>query len=140
MFEILTSLFQQTYIHRSGRTARARQEGLSILLVEPAEISKYRRLCGTLNRATDLPPFPVNVDVMDQVKKRIKLARKIESMEHATRKANAQRDWFRRAAEEAELLLDEYVNFFIRLQKDKKLSKDTFVWRKHKGPKKTFTN
>nr|XP_045594873.1 ATP-dependent RNA helicase DDX24-like isoform X1 [Procambarus clarkii]XP_045594874.1 ATP-dependent RNA helicase DDX24-like isoform X1 [Procambarus clarkii] len=96
----------ETYIHRSGRTARACQEGLSILLIEMAEIKKYRQLCNTLNRATDLPPFPIDASVMSQVKKRINLARMVEKMEHTIRKTNAEKDWFRRAAEEAELLIE----------------------------------
>lgn len=103
---------RQTYIHRSGRTARARKEGLSILLIEPSEMNKYRQLCGTLNRATDLPPFPVDIAIMNQVKKRIKLAHTVEYMEHSIRKANAEKDWLRKVAQEAELLLDEYVKIF----------------------------
>ncbi|KAK8728678.1 hypothetical protein OTU49_009088 [Cherax quadricarinatus] len=97
----------QTYIHRSGRTARAHQEGLSILLIEPEELKKYHQLCNTLNRATDLPPFPVDTSIMSQVKKRLNLARTIEKMEYTLRKAHAEEDWFRRAAEEAELLVEE---------------------------------
>lgn len=97
----------ETYIHRSGRTARAHQEGLSILLIEPEELKKYHQLCNTLNRATDLPPFPVDTSIMSQVKKRLNLARTIEKMEYTLRKAHAEEDWFRRAAEEAELLVEE---------------------------------
>lgn len=97
----------QTYVHRSGRTARAQQEGLSVLLIDSSEIKKYRQLCVTLNRATELPPFPVDSNIMTQVKKRLELARSLEVMEHRTRKANANNDWFRRAAEEADILLDE---------------------------------
>ncbi|XP_037076198.1 ATP-dependent RNA helicase DDX24-like [Pollicipes pollicipes] len=38
------------YVHRSGRTARARAEGLSVVLVEPAEMAAYRRLLRQLHR------------------------------------------------------------------------------------------
>ncbi|XP_042206920.1 ATP-dependent RNA helicase DDX24-like isoform X2 [Homarus americanus] len=97
----------ETYIHRSGRTARAYQEGLSILLIESSELKKYRQLCHTLNRATDLPPFPVDANVMSQVKSRITLARTVEKLEHKHRKTHAEKEWFRKAAEEAELVFEE---------------------------------
>lgn len=97
----------EVYIHRSGRTARASQEGLSILLIESAEVSRYHQLCKTLNRATDLPQFPVDINVMSQVTKRLRLASSIEKMEHTLRKTNAEKDWLRRTAQEAELLIEE---------------------------------
>lgn len=97
----------ETYVHRSGRTARAQQEGLSVLLVDSSEIKKYRQLCVTLNRATDLPPFPIDSSIMSQVKKRLDLAHTVETIEHRMRKSNANNEWFRKAAEEADILIDE---------------------------------
>ena len=43
------SLFLQLYIHRSGRTARACREGLSVVLVGPEELGSYRKIMKTLN-------------------------------------------------------------------------------------------
>lgn len=43
-------LFLQTYIHRSGRTARAQTEGLSLMLIEPQEGVFYKRIYKTLNK------------------------------------------------------------------------------------------
>ena len=40
----------QSYIHRSGRTARASKEGLSVMLIDPSETQLYRKMCRTLNR------------------------------------------------------------------------------------------
>lgn len=40
----------QTYVHRSGRTARANHEGLTLLLIETDEQRQYVRLMKTLNR------------------------------------------------------------------------------------------
>lgn len=42
--------FYQGYIHRSGRTARAQQEGLTVLLIEPSEVNTFSRLFRTLGR------------------------------------------------------------------------------------------
>ena len=43
-------IYVQVYVHRSGRTARGRREGLSVALVGPSDIQAYRIICRTLNR------------------------------------------------------------------------------------------
>lgn len=40
----------ESYVHRSGRTARATRYGITILLVEPTELNDYLRLCKTLGK------------------------------------------------------------------------------------------
>lgn len=40
----------ESYVHRSGRTARATQQGITILLVEPNELQSYLKLCKTLGK------------------------------------------------------------------------------------------
>merc|ERR550539_1915055 len=40
----------ESYIHRSGRTARASKQGLSLLLVDPGEQNLVRKLCQSLAR------------------------------------------------------------------------------------------
>ena len=40
----------ESYIHRSGRTARATRDGITVLLVEPTELNNYLRLCKTLGK------------------------------------------------------------------------------------------
>lgn len=40
----------ENYIHRSGRTARANTEGITVLLMEPGEMRYYNKICKTLNR------------------------------------------------------------------------------------------
>lgn len=40
----------ENYVHRSGRTARASMEGITVLLMEPTEIRNYVQLCRTLKR------------------------------------------------------------------------------------------
>lgn len=40
----------ENYIHRSGRTARANNDGITVLLMEPKEVNEYVKLCRTLKR------------------------------------------------------------------------------------------
>ena len=54
----------QSYVHRSGRTARAKKEGLSVMLIDPSENQFYRRMCRTLNRDEDLGPVSVKLSMM----------------------------------------------------------------------------
>ena len=40
----------QLYVHRSGRTARAQREGLSVMFVGPEDLKSYRNICKSLNK------------------------------------------------------------------------------------------
>lgn len=40
----------ENYVHRSGRTARANNEGITVLIMEPGEVKNYVKLCRTLQR------------------------------------------------------------------------------------------
>ena len=40
----------QNYVHRSGRTARALKEGLSVMLIGPEDQQNYKKIVKTLNR------------------------------------------------------------------------------------------
>ena len=44
----------QVYVHRSGRTGRGEEEGLSVLLVAPEDTLAYRNICKSLNRGVRL--------------------------------------------------------------------------------------
>ncbi|XP_022818562.1 ATP-dependent RNA helicase mak5-like [Spodoptera litura] len=41
----------ENYVHRSGRTARASREGLTILMMDPSEAYLYAKMCRTLNKS-----------------------------------------------------------------------------------------
>jgi len=47
----LNSAIFQNYVHRSGRTARAQKEGMTILFVEPKEMPQFKRMCHTLGKS-----------------------------------------------------------------------------------------
>uniref|UniRef100_A0A023GNZ6 ATP-dependent RNA helicase n=1 Tax=Amblyomma triste TaxID=251400 RepID=A0A023GNZ6_AMBTT len=97
----------EVYVHRSGRTARAKSDGLSVMLMEPRELHLYRKICRTLNRNEDLPDFPVDQSMLRAVQKRVDLARKLEAESHRVRRSNYEDNWLQRAAKEMEIDLDE---------------------------------
>lgn len=42
------------YVHRSGRTARAQKEGITVLIMEPSEMQYYTKLCKTLGHSKSI--------------------------------------------------------------------------------------
>merc|ERR1719431_2334147 len=96
----------ENYIHRSGRTARADKQGVSVMLVSPAEMTMYQRICHNLNKSEHLPLFPVETKYLPGVKRRVQLAQDIESAEHRMKKEFRYLDWFETQAKEADLDFD----------------------------------
>ncbi|CAG9801196.1 unnamed protein product [Chironomus riparius] len=94
----------EDYVHRSGRTARANKEGLSILIMEQNEIKNFLKLQKTLGRNEDLPMFPIDPKIMKNVKDRVRLAREIESTDLQVRRLNDNRNWKKKAADDIGIL------------------------------------
>ncbi|OQR70973.1 ATP-dependent RNA helicase DDX24-like [Tropilaelaps mercedesae] len=97
----------ETYIHRSGRTARVKRNGLSVMLVDGRELPQYRRILHVLKRNEDLPAFPIQDDIMKACRARIAKARELEVLEHRHRKRSKTNSWFAKCAQEADIELDD---------------------------------
>ncbi|KAF9177077.1 ATP-dependent RNA helicase [Haplosporangium sp. Z 767] len=99
------------YVHRSGRTARAQNEGISLLICGPDEVQLYRKMCVTLKKdqTGGIPEFPIDRSVINEMKKRVALAKKIDEQEHRIQKAAHQDDWMIKSAEAMDIILDEDV-------------------------------
>ena len=77
----------ESYVHRSGRTARASKEGLSVIFIEPEENFSFKKLCKTLKRnEDDLPVFPVDRGVFTAVKDIVRVARELDKLKLGARK------------------------------------------------------
>ncbi|KRY70800.1 ATP-dependent RNA helicase DDX24 [Trichinella pseudospiralis] len=99
----------ETYIHRSGRTARLNQRGLSLMLVDKQDVNNFRRVCKTLKRGKELPVFPVDFEVMKLYSKLVRITSELESLEHRRKGVSAEKNWFQKAAKETDIILDEDV-------------------------------
>lgn len=97
----------EIYVHRSGRTARATNTGITVLLVAPEEVLFYKRICRTTGREEDLPTFPVHRRLVDLARERIKLARLLDAKERTVKKRSADSGWLKKAAEDMDMILDE---------------------------------
>ena len=79
-----------TYVHRSGRTARFDRKGVAITLCLPTELTKFNQMLKKLEiKETKL--IRMTPSICDHLKQRLELARMIEKQEHDKRLLNAQR-------------------------------------------------
>ena len=53
------------------------------------------------------------MDLLDKLKSRVQLARKIDSMQHKVKKENHEKKWLREAAEAMEIELDSDFDGFV---------------------------
>ncbi|GAA5888988.1 hypothetical protein JCM5296_002767 [Sporobolomyces johnsonii] len=96
-----------TYVHRSGRTARAGQAGLALQLVAPEEKNTQRMLMASLGKSIELPSLPTEFSILDQLKKRVELAKQIDQAQHKATKEAHDDAWLRDAAAAMEIDLDD---------------------------------
>ncbi|OCK98491.1 DEAD-domain-containing protein [Cenococcum geophilum 1.58] len=99
-----------TYVHRSGRTARGDSSGSSILLCAPEEVAGVRRLVAKVHvrsNAEDkkkgtyfMRSLDIDRRVVSRLKPRAVLAKQLADTTIAKEKKNHEDDWLRAAAED----------------------------------------
>jgi ATP-dependent RNA helicase DDX24/MAK5 len=115
------------YIHRSGRTARAKQDGFSLQMVSPEERGMQKALMKSLGRsmyhsdhclsvrilihlshnlAPDLPELVIEPGFLPKLKERIRIAKEIEKAQHQVKKENHDRSWIKEVAEAMDVDID----------------------------------
>ncbi|XP_054740964.1 ATP-dependent RNA helicase DDX24 [Anastrepha obliqua] len=98
----------ENYVHRSGRTARANKNGITVMFMEPGEVKNYVKLYKTLDRSEDLPLFPVSEKYLRAVKERVTLAREVDKQELKIRRAQSEIGWMKKHAEEMDMIIDGF--------------------------------
>lgn len=96
-----------TYVHRSGRTARAGSSGVSLALIEPKEKKLWLSLCRTLGRKSDISTFPITFSTLSALRERVELALSIDKATHEASKAAHDDSWLAQLAEEADLMMSD---------------------------------
>ncbi|EAZ63874.2 ATP-dependent RNA helicase [Scheffersomyces stipitis CBS 6054] len=126
------------YIHRSGRTARAGKEGVSVMFCSPQEASgplrKLRRLVannstkgGRLNMHNDVKLLPIEMDLVSQLKPRVIIASKLADADISNTSTRKEDSWVKQAAEELGVDdlsdLDDFEDDIIKKQRKRKEGK-----------------
>ncbi|KAF5094914.1 hypothetical protein D0Z00_003331 [Geotrichum galactomycetum] len=99
------------YVHRSGRTARAGTEGVSVLLCAANEASgplvKLKKVLykdKLYNNA--MHPFDIDYDVVSRIKERVSIAKKITDSRQESTYKGKDTSWIKEAAEDLGVDLD----------------------------------
>ncbi|CAM8918168.1 unnamed protein product [Rhodiola kirilowii] len=95
----------EVYVHRSGRTGRASADGCSIALISPNDRMKFASLCRSFSKES-FRQFPVDLMYMQEVHKRLSLARQIDKISRQESQEKAKKNWFERNAEAVGLDID----------------------------------
>lgn len=110
----------EVFVHRSGRTARAEKEGLSISLVGPADAKYHAQICKVLHRPTGLSDFPFDHRFLPAVDERVRLAKSINEDENANGKVKSEETWFSQMAAAADLDMDDNLMQELKFKNDNK--------------------
>jgi ATP-dependent RNA helicase DDX24/MAK5 len=99
-----------TYVHRSGRTARADASGSSILICAPEEVNGVRRLIAKVHAralqkqskrtAHFIRTLDIDRRIVSRLKPRSTLAKQLADAVIAKEKKHSEDDWMRAAAED----------------------------------------
>lgn len=87
-------------MHRSGRTARAAATGLSVALIEPADVKAHQRLCRELNKADGLPELPIESHQLPRVREIVSLGRQLERAAHMESRKASNARWRKQLAKD----------------------------------------
>ncbi|KAG7887705.1 hypothetical protein KL905_005300 [Ogataea polymorpha] len=117
-----------TYIHRSGRTARAGREGVSVILCSPNEASgplKQLRKTVANKEVDDLRTLPLEMDILDQLRERLELSAKLAQAELNSQIVNKEKTWIEKAADDLgiEDLSDLEEDDFLKRDRKRKEGK-----------------
>ena len=96
-----------TYVHRSGRTARAGHVGVAVALISPGEQRLWRDIWRALQRSDPVAPLQIEYSFLGPIRERLQLARAIDRATHRESKQAYDDAWIKNLAREADIDMDE---------------------------------
>jgi ATP-dependent RNA helicase DDX24/MAK5 len=89
-----------TYIHRSGRTARGTEDGVSLLLCSPDEQRPVTQMLTKLGKSKVLHNFPIDRIHVGKLTRRVDLAQKITDSSREDQRKEREHNWFAEVADD----------------------------------------
>jgi ATP-dependent RNA helicase DDX24/MAK5 len=99
----------ETFVHRSGRTARARRSGFAVALVGPEDQKRYWQITKVLDFPKGFPDVGLDHKYQKRIKARINLATKIREHILKVNKEHAQYLWLKKTIDNADTTVDDYT-------------------------------
>eukprot|EP00605_Chrysophyceae_sp_TOSAG23-4_P000939 GSChrysophyteH1.ASY1.ANO1.1039.1 assembled CDS len=99
----------EVYVHRSGRTARANQKGISISLVSPDDCLHHDSICSAIGLDSTMPLHQIDSDLLSTLREKAKLAKRIFTLSFASSQNAKDRAWVQQNADSTGLSLDDYT-------------------------------
>lgn len=98
-----------TYIHRSGRTARIGKEGVTYALVGPKDQGEYKKVCNYLGRYQGISNIELNAKELAELSQYVHAATKVEHSSFLIQKKKKESEWYVKHAKRADIELDDTI-------------------------------
>lgn len=107
----------EIYVHRCGRTARIGREGDSLNLLSPDDNKNFKGICQVLKKSEDsIAMYSIKYAVLEKLKPLISQAKDLEKTVHQKKQKEKSANWMMTQAKDAELELDEELQYEIQEQ------------------------
>ena len=114
----------ETYVHRSGRTARSGCGGISIMLMAPNEASLFVKIVNALNKEeSDIGHANIDYNLVKNLRTKMQLAQSIEKIEHKNRKVSRESAWAAGVARDLEVEFDDSENKYCQHERSDELGR-----------------
>lgn len=114
----------EVYVHRCGRTARIGRNGDSLSLITPEDNKQFKEICQVLKKTEDdIHMFEVKYGVLDKIRPLIDQAKTLEKGIHQRREMEKSAGWMIKTANEAEIEIDEDLQYELNEQLGSKAKK-----------------
>ncbi|KAL4508501.1 hypothetical protein ABPG72_003805 [Tetrahymena utriculariae] len=120
-----------TYIHRSGRTARIGKAGICYTLIGPKDGQRFQKIIKQLDKEQGIQNIEINHTERDKIRILIDGAQQLEKSDFLVRQKQVEKAWYSKNAKLAEIEVDEEIKSELNIIKED-LSKKRVVMKQDK--------
>ena len=106
----------EVFIHRAGRTARARAAGLSLSIVAPRDDANHRQTCSVLGLHDGMQAFPLDMRMVERARERVGMALRVRGRERGMGQREKERRGLSPATAAAAQHQQNLVRCFVKVR------------------------